>query len=162
MGPAVLLPLLALTSTASAGSPCATVGFDGPLFARGSFDLEVEWDGDDVDDLEDDEIDGRDGGAFRLAGALDCDTEHDVYLTLSYIPSYAIDTDDQGNFSMGPVASLGGLYEHKVADMGPVPLMLQVRAGLHSVNPAGDYEDLLELLDESEKRRWGVFAGAGA
>jgi hypothetical protein len=160
MGSALLLSMIALSGAASAGSGCATVGFDGPIFASGRFNYRQEIDGDEED--EEDQVDGRDGGAFRLAGALDCDMEHDVYLTLAYIPSYAVDTDDQGNFSMGPVASIGGLYEHKVADMGPVPLMLQVRAGLQSVKPAGDYEDLLEFLDESERRRWGVFGGAGA
>jgi hypothetical protein len=146
-------------SSAVAGAHCAALGFDGPLFATGSTYYALEAPG--IDDSEDDHVEGRDGTSLQLAYGPDCDTSHDVYFNLGYISEYKIDTDDLGMTELGPVLSLGVLYEHKLTEIGPVPLMARAIGGLHSIKPSADYEDLLEALDDSEHRRFGVYMGGG-
>ena len=154
------LSALGLGSRPVHAEGCVAAGFDAPLFAAGTFTAEASVDGDDED--EDDDVEGLKGAGFRLAGALDCDQEHDVYLTFGFVNQYKPDLDSEGYFELGSVIRLGGLYETKIADMGPVPLMVRVRAGLHSLNPKDDFDDLLDYLDEDDGRRWGMYAGGGA
>ncbi len=154
------LAALGLGSRPVQAAGCVAAGFDAPFFAAGSFNFESSVDGEDDDD--EDDVEGLSGPGFRLAGALDCDQEHDVYLTFGFVNKYKPDLDSLGNFELGSVLRLGALYETKIVDMGPVPLMLRARAGLHSLNPKDDFDDLLDFIDEDDGRRWGIYAGGGA